>query len=343
MTEEEFWKTYFYLVNMIKNEKQIHKLDEKLDQIVKKVIKEEQDKEKEGFDEMKDLESSINSFKKQVEETITFSKMKQIPPYSEELERKILELFGKKKKISVIASELSYNDNIINYVVGIEKPFNEVVGLIEQYEELKNSKKISKDNEYFSPKVLNTKKNDPLLTDFQRMEFCRVIPNRFKNRDWTLVYSTFEHGMLLSSIYNLMEDQGPFILVVKTTNGITFGAYLACLSLKSKNKYYGGGETFVFTFKNKKFEHYHWSNKNEFLVYSSDSSLYIGGGDDTKPAIYLDEDFKRGSSNDCTTFDSPCLVDEKDFKVFAVELWAFEFKKEEKLKKNKTELSYVNE
>lgn len=342
MTEEEFWKAYFFLVQMIKNEKQIHKLDEKLEQIIKKVQNEEEAKEKEGLKEIQELENYIKEFKKQIEEVITISKMKQIQPCDEELERKILDLFGKKKKISIIASEISYNDLIINSVVGIEKPFNEVVGLIENYEELKNSKKITKDFDYFSPKVLNTKKNDPLLSDFQRMEISRFIPNRFKNRDWTLIYSTFEHGMLLSSMYNNMEDQGPFILIVKNSKGISFGAYLAVLSLTSKNKYYGGGETFVFTFKNKRFEHYHWTNKNKFLVFSNDYSLYIGGGEDTKPALYMDEDLGRGSSSDCATFDSPCLSDEKDFKIFGVELWAFDFKKEELLKKNKTEISMVD-
>ena len=41
LTDEDFWNSYFYLVDFIKNEKQIHLLDEKLAFLKKKAIEKE--------------------------------------------------------------------------------------------------------------------------------------------------------------------------------------------------------------------------------------------------------------------------------------------------------------
>lgn len=342
LSEEKFWTVYVYLINVIKTERQIHRLDDKLAAMAKSVLMWEREKIKEMENETKEALVLISRLRGNLEKVITLAKMKQVQPVDLELDRDIQDLFTRKKKLSIIASDMSYDETFIDTLASLEKPFSECVRLWEEYEELKSSEKILKDEQYFTPKLLGMKRDDPILSELQRMEICRVIPYRFKNRNWNLVYSSKEHGTLLNTLYSRMDDQGPFILIGKTATGEVFGAYLAILSLAPQKGYYGGGETFVFHYIDGKLVHYQWSKKNKMIVLSRETSLYIGGGEDSKAAIYIDEDIQRGSSGPCETFDSPALTDPKDFQLYHIALWCFEFKQDELGRKQRQEIRMVN-
>jgi hypothetical protein len=338
MSEEQFWKAYFFLIDMLKSERQIHRIDDKLKIIAKNIARREVEKKTEIIEEMEKTKVLCAAIKETLTKIITTAKMNQKQPIDPNLDRDVDDLFNRKKKISILASESSYDEGNIELVSQIEKPFSECVRLWEEYEELKNAKRILKDETYFSPKVFGSKRGDPILNDVQRMELTRIIPYRFKNRDWDLVYSSREHGGLLNTMYSRMDDQGPFILVIENHEGEVFGAYLAALSIVDRPKYYGGGETFVWEYKDGKLLHYGWSKKNNMIILSRETSLYIGGGEDSKPALYIDEDIKRGSTGVCEPFDNPILGSQKDFKIFHIEMYSFDFKKDEKSRRNLIEI-----
>ncbi len=48
------------------------------------------------------------------------------------------------------------------------------------------------------------------------------------------------------------------------------------------------------------------------------------GGDSGKFALWLDGDFRHGSSHPSSTFDNPQLSSEQDFEVLVIEVWGFE-------------------
>lgn len=138
-------------------------------------------------------------------------------------------------------------------LVSIEKPFLQVMELFDKYVEMKEGKKQikSSDEKFFIPNVIGNKRV-ALLSDQQRLDLAKVLPLDKRKRDWTLIYSTFDHGTLWSVLMQqLEEDNGPYILIVQTMKGIPLlGAYMATDTVIQKpNSYYGEGETFVFTFK----------------------------------------------------------------------------------------------
>lgn len=135
--------------------------------------------------------------------------------------------------------------------------------------------------------------------------------------------------------YKTKNETGPSILLIKTTKGNLFGAFQP-VPWEQSSKYYGSGETFVFTFV-PKFAYYSWSKKNKFFVRSVESSITIGGSaSDGKAALYIDGELQHGSTYKCDTFMSEPLnaimkttvnADYEltnDFDIFAIECWAFE-------------------
>ncbi len=106
-----------------------------------------------------------------------------------------------------------------------------------------------------------------------------------------------------------------------------FGAFIS-ESWKKQNLYYGNGLTFVFSAgtgsgssSGGSFSVHKWSESNSYFVLSKDKFLAIGGGDHF--AIWLDQNFRDGSSMSCVTFNSPPLASTQEFKVFNVECWGF--------------------
>jgi hypothetical protein len=48
-----------------------------------------------------------------------------------------------------------------------------------------------------------------------------------------------------------------------------------------------------------------------------------GGGDDGAFGLAVEEDFQRGSTGHCDTFDNEPLCDEENFKIVDLEIWEF--------------------
>ena len=80
------------------------------------------------------------------------------------------------------------------------------------------------------------------------------LPERMTTIDPTLVYSSEEHGISLSTFYTKSELYEPTILVVKTKTSEIFGAYCSTSWAERNAKdergqrqaYFGTGETFLF-------------------------------------------------------------------------------------------------
>jgi len=114
----------------------------------------------------------------------------------------------------------------------------------------------------------------------------------------------------------------PYFLIEENTGGI-FGAFVTEPWQKSKG-YYGTGESFLFVLSPKdKRNVYHWTQKNNFLIYSTDEELALGGGNGTF-GLWLSADFENGSTGPCPTYDNAPLTDKEFFTTNYVEVWGFE-------------------
>ncbi|KAI6692071.1 hypothetical protein NL676_019781 [Syzygium grande] len=177
------------------------------------------------------------------------------------------------------------------------------------------------------------------LTDKTRSVLYTSLPALVQGRKWLLLYSTWRHGISLSTLYRRsMLWPGLSLLVVGDRKGAVFGSLVeAPLRPNNKRKYQGTNSTFVFTDTPGHPVIYRPTGANRYYTLCSSDFLAIGGGGHF--AIYLDGDLLIGSSSVSETYGNPCLAGSQDFEVKEIELWGFVYtsKYEEMLALSRTE------
>ncbi|CEM03192.1 unnamed protein product [Vitrella brassicaformis CCMP3155] len=87
-----------------------------------------------------------------------------------------------------------------------------------------------------------------LLTPYIVHQISANLPPRLAFRRWSLLYGLKFSGISLQTFYRNLEDKGPCVLLIEDMGGTVFGAYCS-EPFRHASKYYGTGETFVFTFR----------------------------------------------------------------------------------------------
>ncbi|KAK7853766.1 uncharacterized protein LOC112002301 [Quercus suber] len=178
-----------------------------------------------------------------------------------------------------------------------------------------------------------------LLSEKTRSALYASLPTLVQGRKWLLLYSTWRHGISLSTLYRRsMLWPGSSLLVVGDNRGAVFGGMVeAPLRPTDKRRYQGTNDTFVFTNKPGHPVIFRPTGVNRYFTLCSTDFLAIGGGGHF--ALYLDSDLLNGSSSVSETYGNPCLAHTEDFEVKEVELWAFVYasKYEEILSLSRTE------
>ncbi|KAA8530860.1 hypothetical protein F0562_005516 [Nyssa sinensis] len=202
------------------------------------------------------------------------------------------------------SSEMIINDGIDSEVVGDEgipmQAFNEPVPL-------DNLPEISEPSLLLSAKT--------------RSALYIALPAPIQGRKWVLLYSTWRHGILLSTLYRRsMICPGLSLLVVGDRKGAVFGGLVeAPLRPTNKRKYQGTNNTFVFTNTTGHPVIFRPTGMNRYFTLCSTDFLALGGG--SHFALYLDG--LSGSSSASETYGNSCLAHSEDFEVKEVELWGF--------------------
>ncbi|XP_028779798.1 oxidation resistance protein 1 [Neltuma alba] len=178
-----------------------------------------------------------------------------------------------------------------------------------------------------------------LLSEKIRNVLYASLPALIHGRKWMLLYSTWRHGISLSTLYRRsMLWPGLSLLVVGDRKGAVFGGLVeAPLKPSSKRKYQGTNNTFVFTDATGHPTVYRPTGVNRYFTLCTTDFLAVGGGGHF--ALYLDGDLLNGSSSVSETYGNPCLAHSQDFEVKEVELWGFVYasKYEEVLALSRTE------
>nr|DAD41147.1 TPA_asm: hypothetical protein HUJ06_015470 [Nelumbo nucifera] len=152
-----------------------------------------------------------------------------------------------------------------------------------------------------------------LLSEKTRSALYVSLPALVQGRKWVLLYSTWRHGISLSTLYRRsMLCPGLSLLVVGDQQGAVFGGLVeAPLRPTNKRKYQGTNETFVFTNTSGHPVIYHPTGLNRYFTLCSTDFLALGGGGHF--ALYLDGDLMSGSSSSSETYGNSCLARSEDF------------------------------
>jgi len=140
---------------------------------------------------------------------------------------------------------------------------------------------------------------------------------------WKLLYSTYNHGMSLKTLYRKVnnEESKPCLFLVKDQSSHIFGAYCSCQPHLSEH-FYGTGESFLFTLS-PHIKFFNWTGLNNFFVKGHSDCLIFGGGDG-KVGLWIDENLYHGSSQPCSTYDNEMLSSSLDFSIEGIEVWSFD-------------------
>ncbi|XP_022739522.1 oxidation resistance protein 1-like isoform X2 [Durio zibethinus] len=178
-----------------------------------------------------------------------------------------------------------------------------------------------------------------LLSEKTRSALYASLPALVQGRKWLLLYSTWRHGISLSTLYRRsMLWPGLSLLVVGDRKGAVFGGLIEAPLKPTNKKYQGTNSTFVFTNRPGDPVVFHPTGANRYFTLCSTEFLAIGGGGHF--ALYLDGDLLNGSSSFSETYGNPCLAFSEDFEVKEIELWGFVYgsKYEEILALSRTEV-----
>lgn len=148
------------------------------------------------------------------------------------------------------------------------------------------------------------------------------LPPTYALRDWTLLYSTEQHGCSTNTFWRNVKGQGATLLVVLDSLGHRFGAFVEeSWRGDAAHSYFGNGETFLYSLGDGDggLAQYGWSRADAHFVSGNGDCIAFGSA---PAALYLDAAFERGSSHaGCPTYANETLAGSAHFTVTAVEVW----------------------
>jgi len=146
----------------------------------------------------------------------------------------------------------------------------------------------------------------------------REVPNIMKIRPWSLLFSISHDGGSMITFYEMTKKYSGTIILVRDSKNAVFGGY-ANAEWHIDKYFYGTGESFIFSYYNTTLmDVYRWNGGPEYFMWSDDSSIALGGGE--KLGLYIYEDFTKGKTNKCLSFNNKPLTS-VEFNIDYLEVW----------------------
>lgn len=118
-----------------------------------------------------------------------------------------------------------------------------------------------------------------ILAPWQVITLERSLPEKHKDRDWSLLYTLKKHGAAMHSIFERCKGYQYSLLCLMDTDGVVFGGMASEEWRDRKDRYFGSGESFLFSFKGDRFAKYTWTRANSYFMLASHGiGLAMGGG-----------------------------------------------------------------
>ncbi|XP_077610203.1 MTOR-associated protein MEAK7 [Crocuta crocuta] len=166
------------------------------------------------------------------------------------------------------------------------------------------------------------------LLDVPSVIYVNAQLPRERRHRWRLLFSSELHGHSFAQLCGRVTHQGPCVLLLEDHDGHMFGGFASC-SWEVKPQFQGDDTCFLF------------STSPRMAVYTStgynNHYMYLNHGQQTIPnglgmggqhnyfGLWIDVDFGKGHSKakpKCTTYNSPQLSAQEDFRFEKLEVWA---------------------
>lgn len=185
-----------------------------------------------------------------------------------------------------------------------------------------------------------------VLSQDQMNEIAKyVLPETITYCRWRRLYGLGRDGDSFDSCLRIIGGEKRTLMVVRTTKGDVFGGYADApwhsRKANATAHFYGSASSCLFSFSSTRSELstssspedspinvYRWTGKNRYIQVCDVFNKMLGfggGGDKGSFGLCLQEDFQRGTTGHCDTFDNDplCSGEERTFDVVDVEFWEF--------------------
>jgi hypothetical protein len=186
-----------------------------------------------------------------------------------------------------------------------------------------------------------------ILSQTQMNEISRhVLPETIAYCRWRRLYGLGRDGDSFDGCLRIIGAEKRTLMVVRTTKGDIFGGYADApwhsRHDSSTAKFYGSASSCLYSFsstltplsksaapRDSPIHVYRWTGKNRYIQVCDVSNKMLafgGGGDKGAFGLCLQEDFQRGTTGRCETFDNDplCSGDERTFDIVDLEFWEFQ-------------------
>lgn len=168
------------------------------------------------------------------------------------------------------------------------------------------------------------------LTKAHLISLENNLPSYEQYKDMKLLYTLTKDGASLRTLYDKAEGYHSLIIFIKDDMGNIFGGY-SNEGLKCRpNKFYGNGETFLFSFYTGDDIHIFLPTGHDENYIYSDSNILCFGCSNESFSLYLKDNFLNGYSKKTETFNNPPLNIninndiENDFIITDIEMYTFQ-------------------
>ncbi|XP_036998311.2 MTOR-associated protein MEAK7 [Artibeus jamaicensis] len=153
------------------------------------------------------------------------------------------------------------------------------------------------------------------------------LPRERQHR-WRLLFSSKLHGHSFAQLCGHIPHRGPCVLLLEDRDGHVFGGFASC-SWEVKPQFQGDNRCFLFSIL-PSMAVYTCTGYNDHYMYLNQGQQTIPnglgmGGQHNYFGLWIDVDFGRGHSKakpTCTTYNSPQLSAQEDFRFEKMEVWA---------------------
>ena len=170
------------------------------------------------------------------------------------------------------------------------------------------------------PFIMNKRQRQSLAT--------QALPSGLMYYRWTRLYSLARDGDSFYTFLRKVKDSPHTVLVVRTTKGAVFGAYAdSPWNIHQKQaspEFFGTGLARLFSIQGDDAKVYKWTSANEYVQFLDVSSKMVAlGGGGGSFGLCIEQDFQKGSTDKCATFDNEPLCSEPSFDIVDVECYGF--------------------
>lgn len=145
-----------------------------------------------------------------------------------------------------------------------------------------------------------------------------------------LIYCPRVHGVSLRTFYRQCQAwPGETLILIEDARGAVFGGFASVPWQVSRQRlHFGTPDCFIFTYGLPE-DHlpvsvFPWAGRNQCFMFADRDGFSMGGGPEGF-AFWVGEDFLRGTSAPCPTFNTKApLASEAEFVVRDLECWAFD-------------------